>query len=50
MIIHYKLTFDVFQANCFWFEPRTLCKRAEEQDTCKESKCPILKGNEIEKD
>jgi hypothetical protein len=37
------ITFDVFQTNCFWFEPKSLCKSPDGNGTChKRGLCPIL--------
>ncbi len=38
------------QINCFWFEPKTLCKHPDGTADCIEKDCPVLKGRKMEKD
>lgn len=39
----YIITWDIFQTNCFWFEPKNLCKSPDGNGTChKKGICPIL--------
>lgn len=48
--MNYKIDFDFMQTNCFWFEPKVLCKQPDGNAVCNLDFCPILKGREIEKD
>lgn len=41
--MEYAITFDLFQTNCFWFEPKELCKSPDGNGVChKKGLCPIL--------
>ncbi len=46
----YKIDFEFMQTNCFWFEPKALCKQPDGNAVCYLDFCPILKGREMEKD
>ena len=37
------ITWDIYQTNCFWFEPKTLCKCPDGLGECTDAnRCPIL--------
>lgn len=48
MIAYYRVDHFLMQNNCFWFEPRTLCKHPNGTAVCTEKICPVLKGREMQ--